>query len=194
MIKKSIKKARFRIKENIDIQVIGADGKIKKTFQPNKLFNYLMAIGIVSPHFYKIPLLLGHWADKATISNLLPTVGKALVAGRIMGSGSPAASTYIGVGTGTTAANATDTGLETETTVSGLTRATATISLVTTDVTDDTAQAVKSFAVTGTVAVTEAGMLNAGFGGGTLLARQKFSAVNVINGDTLEITWKFDVD
>jgi hypothetical protein len=111
-----------------------------------------------------------------------------------MGSGAPAAATYIGVGIGTTAAAATDNDLETESTASGLTRATATISLVTTDVANDTAQAVKSFSVTGSVAVTESGMFNAGFGGGTLLARQVFSAINVVNGDTLEITWKLDVD
>lgn len=189
-----ILKGRLRLKQNIGIRVIGADGKVKPTFQPNKLFNWLITAGIVSPHFHKIPLLFGHWVDKAVISNLLPTVGKALVAGLVMGSGSPAAATYIGTGTGTTAANATDTGLETETTVSGLTRATATISLVTTDVTNDTAQGVKSFSVTGTVAITEAGMYNAAFGSGTLLNRQVFSAVNVVNGDTFEVTMKFDID
>ena len=127
------------------------------------------------------------------VANLIPTAGKALIAGRIMGSGSPAAATYIAVGTGTTAATASDTVLESEITDSGLARASASISLVTTDTTNDTAQAVKSFSVTGTKAVTEAGMFNAS-SGGTMLNRQVFSVVNVESGDTLEITMKFDVD
>jgi len=186
-------RGRLRMPHNVNIRVIGADKKVKRVFQPNKLFVKLISLGLLSPYFHKIPVLLGHWSDHMTISNLVPTVGKAGVAGRIMGSGAPAAATYIGVGVGTTAAAATDNALQTESTASGLTRATATISLVTTDVTDDTAQAVKSFSVTGTVAVTESGMFNAS-SGGTLLARQVFSAINVVNGDSLEITWKFDVD
>jgi hypothetical protein len=64
---------------------------------------------------------------------------------------------------------------------------------VTTDVTNDTAQLVYTFTVTGTAAVTESGVFNAA-SSGVLLARQVFSAINVVNGDSLQITWKFDVD
>ena len=60
---------------------------------------------------------------------------------------------------------------------------------MTTTVTNDTAQVTKTFTVTGTFAVTEAGLLNAS-SAGTLLCRQVFSAVNVLNGDSLQITWK----
>lgn len=192
MIKQATK-ARFRIKQNIDVQVKGADGKLKKVFNPNKLFLFLLKHNLVSPHFPKVPFLLGNWGMSMNISNLVTNAGMAGVASRINGDGSEAAFTYIAVGTGTTAANAADTTLETETTDSGLERAAATASRVTTDVTNDTAQLVKTFSVTGTKAVTESGVLNAG-ASGVLLARQVFSAINVVNGDSLQITWKFDVD
>ena len=104
-----------------------------------------------------------------------------------------AAFTYLAVGIGTTAADAADTALESEIVDSGLERAAATCSRVTTDVTNDTAQLLKSWSVTGTKAVTEAGALNAA-STGTLLGRQVFSAINVVSGDTLQITYKFDVD
>lgn len=99
---------------------------------------------------------------------------------------------YIAVGTGTTAATATDTQLETEETENGLTRAAATGTLATVNVSDDTAQFVKSFSVTGSVAVTESGVFNDS-SAGTMLCRQTFSAINVADGDTLQITWKVTV-
>ena len=97
--------------------------------------------------------------------------------------------TFIALGTGVTAANVTDTTLQTELAVSGLSRVNATVSAVTTTVTNDTLQLANTFTVTGTAAITEAGILNAG-AGGTLLSRLVFSAVNVINGDSLTVTYK----
>jgi hypothetical protein len=76
---------------------------------------------------------------------------------------------------------------------SGLERAAGTTSRVTTDVTNDTAQVTKTFSVSGSTAVTEAGLLDSA-STGILLARQVFSAINVISGDTLAITWKLDID
>lgn len=64
---------------------------------------------------------------------------------------------------------------------------------MTTDTTNDTAQLVATFTFTGSFAVTETGVLNAA-SVGTLLARQVFGAINVASGDSLQITWKFDVD
>ncbi len=126
--------------------------------------------------------------------NALTNTGFAEVAG-IINSDQTASHTawdYIGVGTGTTAATATDTALETEETQNGLTRAAGTGTRVTTTVANDTSQIVKSFSVTGSVAVTESGVLNAS-STGVLLCRQTFSAINVANGDTLQITWKVKV-
>lgn len=188
------------MKLNVQYVLRDKDGNLKPIFQENALARFLIGKkGWLSPlwinHWSSFLLspFLGHWADARLISNLITTTGKAGVASRINGDGSEAAFTYIAVGTGTTAANVADTTLETEIADSGLSRAAATASRVTTDTTNDTAQLVKTFSVTGTKAVTESGVLNAA-STGTLLARQVFSAINVVNGDSLQITWKFDVD
>lgn len=124
--------------------------------------------------------------------NLVTNAGFAGIASRINGAGSEAAATYLAVGTGTTAASASDTTLQTEITDSGLARVSATASRVTTTVTNDTAQLTTTFTVTGTKAVTEAGYLNAS-SAGVLFARSVFSAVNVVNGDSLQLTYKIKV-
>jgi hypothetical protein len=187
------KKAQYSLIENVEYSIVDKFGKAKKLFQQNALYTLAMKRGILSPYAYQklgvFSSLLGHWSDKAVVANLMTNAGFALVAGRINGSGSPAAATYIAVGTGTTAANVANTALETEITDSGLERASASVSLVTTTVTNDTAQMVVTFTVTGTKAVTESGVLNAS-SSGSLLCRQVFSAINVVSGDSLQITWK----
>jgi hypothetical protein len=183
----------MRIKLNVDYVLRDKNGDIKPIFQPNGLFLWLLKKGIVSPHAPKIPLLFGNWSHHLNISNLVTTAGKAGAASRINGAGAEAAFTYIAMGIGTTAAAAGDTALESEIVDSGLERANSTASRVTTDVTNDTAQLQNTFSVTGTKAVTESGVLNAG-ASGTLLARQVFSAINVVSGDSLQVTWKIDVD
>lgn len=131
----------------------------------------------------------GFIKDGRVVHNLITSAGKAGMASRLGGSGSEAAFTYLAVGTGTTAAAVTDTTLQTELSTAGLARASATASRVTTSVTNDTAQLLYSWSVSGTAAVTEAGILNAA-SVGVLLCRQVFSAVNVVNLDTLQLTYK----
>jgi len=132
----------------------------------------------------------GQIVEHREVVNTITNAGKAEIANLAGNVSTPAAFTYIAVGIGTTAANAADTTLESEIVDSGLERASATVSRVTTTVTNDTLQLVKSFSVTGTKAVTEVGALNAS-SSGVLLGRQVFSAVNVVSGDTLAITYKF---
>ena len=187
MKKTAIAQAHFT--DNVEYTLRDKNGKIKKLFQDNKFFRWLMKKRIVSPLFPKIPFLLGNWQDLKTVSNLITNAGFAGAASRINGADSEAAFTYIAVGTGTTAAAAANTTLETETAASGLSRAAGTASRVTTTQTNDTAQLTKTFTVTGSVAVTESGVLNAA-SVGVLLCRQVFSAINVVNGDSLTITWK----
>lgn len=181
--------------ENVAYSLRGADGRYKPLFQEYRLTQFLIKKGLLSPLWINgsyaklLEPFLGYWTLEKRVRNLVTTAGKALVAGRINGSGSPAAATYIAVGTGTTAAAAGDTALQTETSTSGLGRAAGTVSLVTTTTTNDTAQITYTFTVTGTVAVTESGVLNAA-STGTLLCRQVFSAINVASGDSLAITWK----
>lgn len=207
------KVARFHLQQNVEYVLRDKFGNIKKMFVENSLGNKLLKLfRVINPNSInedgqvksgllnylaayglRIPFLTGVWSDSKLISNLVVSAGSAGVASRINGAGAEAAFTYIAVGTGTLAAAAGDTTLQTEIIDSGLARAAATASRVTTDVTNDTAQDLHTFSVTGTKAVTESGVLNAG-AAGTLLARQVFSAVNVVNGDSLQVTWKFDVD
>lgn len=176
--------------ENVTYRLIGANGKSKKLFQPNKLGSLFYKAFRVLP---KVPLLFGFNSYKLQISNLVTNAGMAGVASRVNGSGAEAAFTYIAIGTGTNAAAAGDTALQTEITTNGGQRASATVSRTTTDVTNDTATLVNTFTFTGSFAVTESGVFNAA-STGTMLARQVFSAINVVSGDSLQITWNFDID
>lgn len=183
---------RFRIKNNVTYKVVGKDGALKRIFQPYAWVTALIRSGFLSARHPKVPFLFGFWSDSMIVSNLVVDAGKAAVAGLINGVVTNFFE-YIAVGTGATAAAAGDTALQTEIVDSGLARVSATTSRVTTDVTNDTAQLQTTFSVSGTKAVTESGVLDSA-STGTLLARQVFSAINVVSGDSLQITWKFDVD
>lgn len=124
--------------------------------------------------------------------NVVTNAGKAAVAGLILNDVSVDDFDYIAVGTGTTSELATDTTLETEITTGGGERAAAVGTRVTTAVTNDTAQLAYTFSFTASFAVTESGVLNAA-SAGDLLCRKTFSAYNVVNGDSLEVTWKVQV-
>lgn len=95
---------------------------------------------------------------------------------------------YIAIGTGTTAPAAGDTTLEAEITTGGGERASATTSYEA----DYKAKWVHTFNFTATFAVTEAGILDSAVGG-NLLCRNTFTAKNVENGDSLEITYKLTI-
>lgn len=196
---KSKAKLSLGNKMNVEYVLRDAEGNVKPMFQENGLCRFLLKNSVLNPHWINSKIasflmpFLGRWSDKRMVSNLITNAGMAGVASRINGSGAEAAFTYIGVGTGTTAAAVGNTTLETEIVDSGLDRAAATAARTTVDVTNDAATLAKTFSVTGTKAVTESGVFNA-VSGGVLLARQVFSAVNVVSGDSLAITWTIDVD
>jgi len=172
---------RGEVKGEITIRHI-RNGEEVKGFQEYKLFHFLRKhFGIKMP---KILLLTGFYKFGVTYSNLIVTAGRGLISGRINGVGAPAAPTYMAIGTGTNAAAAGDTALQTESY-----RVAGTATLVTTTVANDTCQLVGTFSITGSSAITEMGILNAA-SVGTLLVRNVFSAYNVQNGDTFEITHK----
>lgn len=183
-------KGRFRLSENVTYRVFDKNGRSKRLFQPNRLGAFFGSVFGTVP---KIPLVFGMPKFSLQISNLVTNAGMAGVASRVNGDGAEAAFTYIALGTGATAANAADTTLQTEITTNGGQRAAATASRTTTDVANDTATLVKTFTFTGSFAITESGVLNAA-AAGVLLARQVFSAINVVSGDSLQVTWNFDVD
>lgn len=128
----------------------------------------------------------GNLKDERDIKNVVVTVGKAYLATWL------AAATqadyfmkYVGLGTGSTAANASDTDLETPL----ATRATATITAPGGAVW----QSVSSFgAGVNTGAVTEAGIFSAS-SSGTLMARQVFTVINKGASDTLQVTWQITI-
>lgn len=133
----------------------------------------------------------GELIEARTVKNLITSAGKAAAAGLLNGVVTDFFD-YLAIGTGTTAAAVGDTALQTEISTNGGARAAATLSRVTTTVTNDTAQFVYTWTFSGSFAVTECGVLSAS-SGGVLLARQVFSALNVVSGDTLAITYKVAV-
>jgi hypothetical protein len=91
------------------------------------------------------------------------------------------AMTHMAVGSGTTAAAAGDTALETQ--------ISARVSLTSTTVTANAIEYVAAFgAGVSTGAITEAGIFNASTAG-TMLCRTVFAVVNKGAADTLQITW-----
>ena len=205
-------KAKANLKENVKYRLVDKEGNVKSLFKANKLGRFILRAlrQFVSPYDSKgqvktdllsrlalygvrLPLITGVWVKELHISNLITNTGKAFMAARINDASALDPMTYIAVGTGTTAANASDTALGSEISDSGLSRASATVSRTTTDTSLDTAQLVHTFTASGSKAVTESGVFNAA-SSGIMLCRQVFSAINVISGDTLEMTWKIDVD
>lgn len=136
-----------------------------------------------------LPFITGIYTKKAIQDNLVTTKGKEIIAKQLGGT-TTAPVTAVAIGTGTTAAAAGDTALQAEITTNGGQRGAATVTNTTTSTTGDTEQWVKSFTFSGPFAVAEEGLLDNNTSGGNLLARQVFSAINVVSGDVLEITHK----
>lgn len=128
--------------------------------------------------------------DYREFHNLIVDDGFAGAASRLNGDGSEAVFTTLAVGIGTTGAAAGDSTLESEIVDSGLARGAATVGRETDSATNDTATWDKTFSVTGTKAVTEIGILNNVSAGGTLMGRQVFGAINVVNLYTLQMIYK----
>lgn len=118
------------------------------------------------------------------IPNTIVTTGKNDIASLITGSG--AAMTHMGVGTGTTGVVAGDTALETQVDRNALVTSGGVASTNTVEF-----ESVWN-AGDGTGALTEAGLFSASTGG-TMLARTVFSVVNKSASDILTITWTVTV-
>lgn len=127
---------------------------------------------------------------------LYTNAGMAYVAGAVSGATTtPSNMKYGGFGTGTTAAAATQTALVTEISsdyATASTRPTGTQSRSTTSVTNDTYKCVATCSPTASVAITEFGLFDqAATGGGTMLDREVFSAINLTSSDSLQMTLTF---
>lgn len=109
--------------------------------------------------------------------------GLGIVTNRIKGSGTEPK--YVGWGTGTTAADVADTGLET---ARAEARTDGTSTQQTTTTTSDTYRVVGSITCAGTAAaITEVGLFDASTAG-NLFLRGTFSAINVSVGDSIQFT------
>ena len=136
----------------------------------------------------------GQVIDHLEGHNMITDAGKAIISGLMLADVGGSAFDYIAIGIGNTAASHTDTALGSEITTYGGARRGVVGTQTTTTYTNDTAQLVTTFTFTSgaAFAVTEAGVFNAA-SGVTLLCRQVFAAVNVVAGDTLQVTWKVQV-
>jgi hypothetical protein len=122
----------------------------------------------------------GNVKQSQDIPNLVVSSGLAFIASRMKDT-TDAAMSHMAVGSGSTAAAAGDTALETQ--------IGSRVSLTSTTVTANATAYVATFAAgTGTGAITEAGIFNAS-SAGTMLCRTVFSVVNKGADDTLQITW-----
>ena len=121
---------------------------------------------------------------ETVVPNIVVTDGKEYIASR-MKDATATAMSHMAIGTGTTAAAAGDSALETEA---------GRVALTSTTVTSNAVAYVATFgAGTGTGAITEAGILNAS-SSGDLLCRTVFSVINKGAADTLGITWTVTVN
>ena len=120
-----------------------------------------------------------------TVKNLVVDAGKGWIAARMTEASIPDEMSHTAVGTDNTAAAGGQTTLVAED---------ARVALSTTTISTNTVEYVATFgAGTGTAALVEAGILNAG-SGGTLLCRTVFSVVNKGADDTLTITWTITIN
>lgn len=118
------------------------------------------------------------------IPNLVVTVGKEFIAGRMIGT-TPAVMSHMAVGTSNTNLVAANTTLAAEA---------ARVALTSSTRTNATIRYTATFAPgTGTGALVEAGILNAA-SAGSLLCRTTFSVVNKDAGDTLTINWDVTIN
>jgi hypothetical protein len=124
----------------------------------------------------------GNVKDIREVENLVVDTGLDFIASRMGGVSSDVMS-HMAIGTGTTAAAAGDTDVET---VVG-----SRVALTSATVTDNTIVYVGDFSST-SGAITEAGVFNAATSG-TMLCRTVFSAINLTTADSLTITWTITI-
>lgn len=180
--------AKCPINDNVTFRATKADGSVKQLFEYNQLGFYNLQKGMAVPRTPEY----GRYVDELVTHNLVTSAGKAAVAGRLIAN-TPSAWSHIAIGSGIIAPVASDTTLGTEITTLGGARAVATTGLITTDVTNDTAQYVVTFTFTGSVTVSETGLFNAGVAG-DMLARVLKGPASFVSGETLTVTWRIDVD
>lgn len=168
-----------------EMRLFDKNGNAKKIFHSNSLWRIFKKLFNLD---LQVPFLFGNWSDKAFKLNTITSVGKKITADQLGGT-TTAPVTAMAIGVGSPSATA----LGSESTTNGGSRGAATVSNTTTTTTGDTEQWVKTFTFSGSLALTEEGLFDNNTSGGNMLASQTFSAVNVVDTDTLQITHKVKV-
>ena len=142
---------------------------------------------------YKLTDKDGNVKEERVITNQIQNLGFAAIASLLATDNPQSEDTfdYMAIGSDT-GQDVSATGLATEITTDGGARrggADVTATSETTNVANDTIQFVTTWSFTGSLSITEAGIFNAD-SNGTMLAYQDFPAINVGDGDNLQVTWK----
>ena len=127
--------------------------------------------------------------DTGFQKNTITNVAFAVFSGLVGATGAQTAFTYLAVGTDNTAASASQTALIAEIVDTGLARAAATVSRVTTTQTNDTLQLAYTWTASGSKTVNEIGVFNAA-SSGTMAARKLTTALALVNGAQLIATYQ----
>lgn len=143
-------------RENTEIRLFGPDGSPKKLWAENRLGRMLRRSG----HEVRIPFVTGRMSYVLLNHNLISNVGHAAANGKLSNQGGYGNFLNIAIGQNTSSAAATDCALGYEITTNGGARGAATASQVTTTVTNDTTQLVKTFSFTASFAITEEGIFD----------------------------------
>lgn len=123
---------------------------------------------------------------------VVTTAGVNFLVDALQGSVEPEILRYHGVGTGTTAEASGDTALVTESTTILTVDSTRATGSLTEGASANIFRTVGTVSFDGSGAITEHGIFSqAATGGGTLLDRSVFSAINVISGDSIVFTYDF---
>lgn len=125
--------------------------------------------------------------DTGFQKNIITNAGKAQIA-LLAGDATAVPFTYLALGTSSTAVAATDTQLGAEITDTGLARAAATISRITTAVTNDTLRATYTWTASGVKTIEECGLFNAS-SSGTMLGHKLTGSSTTANNDQVVVTY-----
>jgi len=129
------------------------------------------------------------------VATVLTNKGKAGFADRVRLT--PATYTtcpkWIAVGTGATGAARTAVAADTALTTEVETRAVGTESVVTTTQTGDTYQSLGTVSITDTRAIDESGLFDQLAAGGNMYTSATLNVINLLNGDSLQLTWKVQI-
>lgn len=131
----------------------------------------------------------GNVRDHSIIENLTMNAALAVFSGLIGNTGSQTAFTYLALGTSSTAVAASQTTLGAEITDSGLARAAATVSRVTTNQTNDTLQLTYTWTASGSKTIEEIGYFNAA-SSGVMGGRALTTTKTMVNGEQMIATYK----